>query len=384
MSDLVFGVLVYSAAWAVLYILSGLFDWEKRGVTVEPFFLMLKTSYLNQRLGFISRRRERVWRFIWNIGVVAALGQMAFVVYFLSHNLLDLAYRTPQAAGLVLLLPGVTISLETLPYVIAALAVVLLTHELAHAVASLTDGVPLKSAGLFLAVIIPGGFVDPDEEKLERSNLSTKLRVYSAGSSTNIAAWLVVSLLLVNFTLTISPLYGGPSGILVSGLIEDGAASKAGMRKWDVIYSINGQPISDVDGLTRFMFGVQPGTVLSLRTDRGYVDVVTQPHPQNSSRALLGVYPFNYYVPVLSFLPRELPYHLYWSEYWMTVLLFWVALFNMLPLYPLDGDKILYSMVNSRSQAAAKAARACLSGAFLFVLGLNLALSFMNFGLVRI
>ncbi|MEM4250621.1 MAG: hypothetical protein QW828_02135, partial [Candidatus Bathyarchaeia archaeon] len=127
----------------MLYILSRVFLWERRGITVEPFFIMLKTSYLNQRLNFISRKRECLWRIVWNIGVILAFGQMAFVIYFLSSNLLELVYRTPQATGMTVLLPGVTVSLEALPYIIAALALVLLTHEFAHAIASLTDGIPL-------------------------------------------------------------------------------------------------------------------------------------------------------------------------------------------------------------------------------------------------
>jgi len=384
MFDFMFAVLAYVGAWALLYILSKLFSWDKRGVTVEPFFFMLKTSYLNQRLEFISKRRKRLWRMIWNLGVVVAFGQMIFIIYFMSHNLFQLAYRTPQAAGMFLLLPGVTVSLETLPYIIIALAVVLLTHEFAHAVASLTDNVPVKSSGLFLAFIIPGGFVELDEDKLEKSKLATKLRVFSAGSSTNIAAWLVVSLLLVNFTVTISPLYNGPSGILVSGVIENGGASKADIGKWDVIYTINNQSIKDINELARFMSTVKPGTVLSLKTDRGYVNVETQPHPQDSTRALLGIYPFNYYSPNLSFLPKDFPYHLYWSEYWMSVLLVWVAMFNTLPLYPLDGDKMIYSAVSSKSKSAAKVVRACVGGVFLVIVGLNLVLSFLNFGFIRV
>lgn len=384
MSDLYTTILFYLLAWAIIYVVGKVLSVEKKGIIVQPFFLMLKTSYLNQRLGFISRKRERMWRIIWNLGVVLAFGQMAFIVYFLSQNLLELVYRTPKATGVVLLLPGVTVSLDTLPYIIAALAVVLLTHELAHAVASLTDDISLKSAGLFFAVVFPGGFVELDEEKLERSSLPTKLRVYSSGSSANIAAWLLVTLLFVNFTVTISPLYTGPSGILVSGVIEDMGASKAEIKKWDAIYAINNQTIDDVDQLSRFMTKIKPGSILTIKTNHGYVNVETRAHPQNSTRALLGIYPFNNFEPRLSFLPREFPYHLYWTEYWMSVLLIWIAIFNTLPLNPLDGGKIINSIVSAKSKKAAKVVRICLDVVFLALVGMNLVLSFTNFGFVRI
>ncbi len=384
MPDIIFTVLVYLAAWALLYILSRIFVWEKRGVTVEPLFLMIRTSRLNESLNSLSQKRVRIWRIIWNLGVVLAFGQMGFIIYFLSHNLLDLTTRAPQAAGMVLLIPGVTVSLETLPYIIVALAVVLITHEFAHAIASLVDGVSIKSVAVFFAVLIPGGACELDDEKLEKSRLATKLRVFAAGSSANIVAWGVVILLLANFALTISPLYHGPTGILVSGVVENGGSEKAGIRKWDVIYAINNQPIRNVAELGAFMLNVRPGTVLSLRTDRGSIDVTAQPNPQNLSRALLGVYPFNYFAPNLIFLPKDLPYHIYWSEYWTSALLVWIAIFNTLPLYPLDGDKIVHSLISSRSEAAAKYVRIALSIVFLTVLGLNLVLSYFNFGLVRI
>ena len=384
MPDIILSVLMYTAAWALLYILSRVFFWERRGITVEPFFVMLKTSYLNQRLNFISRKRERLWRIVWNIGVVLAFGQMAFVIYFLSNNLLELAYRTPQATGMIVLLPGVTVGLDTLPYVIIALVLVLLTHEFAHAIASLTDGIPLKSSGLFFALLFPGAFVELDEEKLEKSALPTKLRVFASGSSSNIAAWVLVSLLLVNFSASISPLYHESPGILVSGVVDGGGASRSELRKWDVIYAIEDHPINDVSELSRFMSVIGSGTVVSVKTDRGYIDVKTRPHPQNSSRALLGIYPFNYYKPTLSFLPKELPYHLYWTEYWSSALLLWIAIFNTLPMYPLDGGKIVESIVSSRSKSAAKIIKIALSSVFIGIVGLNMALSVLNFGFIRI
>jgi membrane-associated protease RseP (regulator of RpoE activity) len=344
---------------------------------------MLKTSYLNQRLDFISRKRERFWRRVWNIGVILAFCQMTFIIYFLSSNLLELAYRTPQAAGMIVLLPGVTVSLETLPYIIAALALVLLTHEFAHALASITDGIPLKSSGLFFALVFPGAFVELDEEKLEKSTLPTKLRVFASGSSANIAAWLLVSLLLTNFSTSISLAYQESSGILVSGIV-DGGNARSELRRWDVIYAIDGHPIDDVDELSRFMSGLRSGTIVSVKTDRGIVNVETRPHPQNSSRALLGIYPFKYYKPALGLLPKELPYHLYWTEYWSSALLLWIAIFNMLPMYPLDGGKIVDSLVSSRSKSAARIVKVGLSTVFMVIVGLNMALSIFNFGIIRI
>lgn len=383
-NDLISTLLFIVAFWVMLYILAKVFAWEKRGIIVEPFYLMLKTSFLNERLNFFSKNRERIWRVVWNIGIIVAFGQMGFIIYFLSSNIIELVNRTPQAAGMVPILPGITISFETLPYFIIALAIVLITHEFAHAIAGLVDNIPLKSAGLFFVFIVGGGFVELDEEKLEQSSLRTKLRVFSAGSSTNIAVWGLVTLLFLNFGAIMSPFYDGPSGIIVSGVIEDGGASQADMKKWDVIYSINDQPIKDVNDLAEFMSKVKPGTILILSTDRGDVGVETKPHQQDPKRALLGIYPFPYYESRLGIAPKELPYHLYWTGYWTSTLLLWIAIFNMLPLFPLDGDKMIYSLVSSKSKKAARIVRVSVGGVFLAIVVMNMVLSYMNFGFMTI
>lgn len=384
-NDLISTLLFIVAFWVILYMLARVFTWEKRGIIVGPFYLMLKTSFFNERLNFISKIGEKIWRAIWNIGVIVAFGLMAFIIYFLSNNIIELVNRTPQAAGFIPVIPLVTVSLETLPYIIIALAVLLITHEFAHAIAGLVDNIPVKSAGLFFVFIIPvGAFVEPDEEKLERASLATKLRVFSAGSFTNLTAWAIVTLLILNFSVTISPFYDGPSGILVSGVIEDGGASQADMKKWDVIYSINGQPIKDVNALAEFMSQVKPGTILILSTDRGEMNVETKPHPQDPTRALIGIHPFPNYEPRSGLAPKELPYHLYLSEYWMSAIFLFIAMLNMLPLFPFDGDKVVYSLVSSKSKEAARIVRVGVGGVFLAILVMNFVLSYMNFGLIKI
>jgi len=39
--------------------------------------------------------------------------------------------------------------------------------------------------------------------------------------------------------------------------------------------------------------------------------IITQPAPDNSSRATIGIFTFPFYKPVASFLPVSLPYHFY-------------------------------------------------------------------------
>ena len=114
------------------------------------------------------------------------------------------------------------------------------------------------------------------------------------------------------------------------------------------------------------------------------MNVETKPHPQDPKRALIGIHPFPNYEPRSGLAPKELPYHLYLSGYWMQAIFLIVAMLNMLPLFPFDGDKIVYSVVSSKSKEAAKIVRVALGGVFLAILVMNIALSYMNFGFIKI
>ncbi|MEM3653619.1 MAG: M50 family metallopeptidase, partial [Candidatus Bathyarchaeia archaeon] len=286
---------------------------------------------------------------------------------------------------LLLPLPVLTISWENFPYVIISISFLLLTHELAHAIASLMDEVPIKTTGVFFALVVPGGFVEVDEEKLEKSKSPTKLRVFASGSFTNMLIGIFMILLLSNFTLTISPFYSSSSnGVLIINTVEGGPAQKAGIQKWDIIYSLNGTKVKDVKTLSDFMKRVLPNSVLVVTTKKGSFLLSLNHSLENSSRAIIGIYSFNYYEPRFELLPAQIPYHLYMLENWMQTIFISVALINMLPLYPLDGDRFLDAVLKMLSIKKTKRIRIMISSVAAMILGLNLALSFLNFGFIKI
>ncbi|MEM3061732.1 MAG: M50 family metallopeptidase, partial [Candidatus Bathyarchaeia archaeon] len=286
---------------------------------------------------------------------------------------------------LLLPIPGLTLSWENFPYVMISILILLFTHELAHAIASLMDEVPIKDTGLFFALAIAGGFVEVDEERLEKSENSTKLRVFAAGSFTNILVGISIILLLSNFTLAIIPFYSPNStGVLIVDTVEGGAAQKAGMQKWDIIYSLNGTEVKDVKALSDFMRRVLPNSVLLASTKKGSFLLSLNHSLGNASRAIIGIYSFNYYEPRIRLLPVQIPYHLYVFENWMQTIFISVALINMLPLYPLDGDRFLEAILRTLSVKRTKRIRMMTSSVAAIILGLNLALSFLNFGFIKI
>jgi membrane-associated protease RseP (regulator of RpoE activity) len=278
-------LLAYILFWAIIYLVYKGLGIKKESIIVRPFFLMIKTTLLNNWIKRLASVKKKIVTNILNIGIIVGLSQMAFIIYFLLRNLDLLFQRAEQATGFVLLIPGLTISWETLPYIIIVLFITLATHELAHGIAALIDNVPLKSAGIFLAVVMPGGFVEIDEDILNKSKIMTKLRVFAAGSFANITVWALIMILLTNFALTISPLYDSESsGVLITGLVENGPAQLEGLENGDVIFALNGTKITDVDALRNFMLNITSNPYILADTSAGIVGIQTQPHPPNHIR----------------------------------------------------------------------------------------------------
>src|SRR5260370_40626014 len=110
--------------------------------------------------------------------------------------------------------------------------------------------------------------------------------------------------------------------------------------------------------------------------------ITTQPASDNASRATIGIFTFPYYKPVASFLPVSGPYHFYNTLSWMSLILLGVALVNMLPMFPFDGDRYFDTILNILGMKNTKNVRMAASIVSLLLLGSNLILSFILFGTI--
>lgn len=380
---------VYIAIWVIITIAWWAFKAERFGVSGLPFYIVYRTTRLNSVIERISNSKPKVWRTFWNIGVVTVVGAMAFIFYQLVTNLLNLFYRTEQAVSIqpIVPLPGVFVSFETFPYLVLALSVVVVTHELSHGIASLADHVPLKSTGAFFAHVLMGGFVEPDEEKLNQAKDITKLRVFAAGSFTNAVLGVLCILLLVNFSATITPFYTVAStGVAIGSVPANLPAHSSGLQDGDVVTSINGTRITSINDLRQYMSNVIPGQEIVVGTRRGSFPVTTGVDQTNSSHALIGISGLTdniVYNPKVPGLSSDFPPILQHAEFWLSIVLVSVALINMLPMYPFDGDKFLDTALNVFGVSRRREIRTAANLAAYSILALNIAFSFLRFGFLR-
>jgi membrane-associated protease RseP (regulator of RpoE activity) len=390
MDPMITALLFYAVIWGCLYLAGRAVKAERFGFVLSPLYFMYKTTALNEWIGSLAEKRRGLWRTLGNVGIAVGVGLMIYAIYQLGLNLFNLFFHVEAATSIqpVIPLPGLTISWESFPYIVLAISLVLATHELAHGIAARVDSIPLKSAGVFVAVVLFGGFVEPDEERLEKSSNETKMRVYAAGSFTNAALGLVILFLFANFAATIAPFYTtNYAGVQVSGLMPGYPAERAGIHPGDVITGVNGMPVHTTVELQQAMSGVSPSTHVTISTPRGDFQIVTEADPKNSSRGIMGVSSIRdliTYSGRFPLLPENLPYHLLRVEFWTSLVFVSVGIINMMPLYVFDGDRFLESLLKALGIGRTKEIRILATSVSLAILGLNFVMSILRFGFVKL
>ncbi|ORY91217.1 hypothetical protein BCR43DRAFT_498714 [Syncephalastrum racemosum] len=94
------------------------------------------------------------------------------------------------------MIPGVTLPMSHITYYLFALLICGIIHEAGHAIASYSERVPIKSAGIFVYYIYPGAFVNIPDQPLQLLAPKSQLRIVCAGVWHNAVLYLVTLLLL--------------------------------------------------------------------------------------------------------------------------------------------------------------------------------------------
>ena len=355
------------AFWAILYVLFGRREEREEGLTVDMFVAMWRTKRLLGFIDALAQRRKRLWKIYGDVGITLGFLGMGYVFYALLRTAMKTVQTGGEQGGVQLVIPGVTIPLW---YGLIALAVVMVVHELSHGIVARAEGLPLKSVGLVLLAVIPGAFVEPDEEELEKAPLRTRLRVYGAGSLANIVTALL-ALLIIN--LAITPVLQ-PAGVLVSGVLEESPAFGI-LQKGDVIIAMDGEQIKDIEEFITFMNHTKPGQMITLTVLRDGQEINLQlklgSHPENPDKGYIGIYPAQHVVSKIGHENIVLP--LFFTFYWVYVLNIGIGLMNLFPLVPLDGGRMLDDVVKAYlPENMAKPVRYFTIGVGLFLLAMNL------------
>jgi membrane-associated protease RseP (regulator of RpoE activity) len=224
------------------------------------------------------------------------------------------------------------------------LAVAILTHEFAHGLASSRDNIPIKSSGLLGFLILFGAFVEPDEEAFEKeATPQGRMRLLAAGSYSNIIWSFVFLALLINFNSVASIAYNPPNGAYIYQL-SDGSPAAEALQVGEVIIGLNDTVIANWSAISVFMNGASAGSQVTVHTLDGDVTLILAASELNASRGYLGIYGADYWEPKPGWnliLSPMYVFHLQQIIFWCYLILISLAVFNLLPIPFLDGDKLL-------------------------------------------
>ncbi len=335
--------------WVIAFFLRGRYN-----ITIDGIVIMLKTERLKGLIDSVAKRCPRVWKMYMNIGIPVGIVLIVVMVISIIYSI-QLMFETPTVA---LVLPGVDIpgSPIYIPFAsgLIALATVMIIHEGGHGVLARCENVAIDSVGLLLLIIIPGAFVEPNEDEVKKINGISRLRIYFAGPMFNI----LLCVIALAVTLSISGFIADENmyttdGVEISSVVPASPAEGV-LSEGMVIYSVNNQTVTNATSFTASMSDVSVGDNVTLSTDQGDYTITTTENPNNSSSAYLGVRSQGHTVVAPE--AREkygttLPAILSQLEelfYLIFFLNFAVGTFNLLPMKPLDGGLIFEELLRIR------------------------------------
>ena len=345
------------------------------------------------KLGSFRASKLISWLALAIVPVVAGIG-----LYLLVNSLITMLWA-PAAREIsrelgpaaFLLLPGIN---PLLPLFYGWLAIIcaITIHEGAHGIVARSLDLNVKSSGLLFFLFIPiGAFVDVDEEQIAKAKPKTSLRVMAAGVGGNIIVAVVCILSVLVIVNGLTPVV---DGVYVLDVMEGMPADQAGLLPRDVFVSVDDVEVSRVEDLQIALEGKNPGDKISLTVARGEMwkdsFSTTLTLAEDDGRTVMGVHlgalmteeRLNFYqtltpatlsiylVPpalapgLVPFSDSAAPFYTHalgpqW-QFWAN-LFFWlwfvnvnVAVFNALPIYPLDGGRMFYIVLKSTLGKRAK------------------------------
>lgn len=335
------------------------------------YALSWQTTAGIKKLEVFSKKHGAVFRLFGSISALAGFIGMAVVAFFIVKALVV------GGAGVSLVLPFKAKGVFYVPllYWLLSLVIVAFMHELGHAVVAAAHGLKLKSAGFALvgiiAPVIPAAFVEPDEKKLALLPRRNQNAVFAAGPFANITAGIV---LMAAFFLLLQPLssvYYEHEGLRITGFMRGGVAEAAGLAVGDVVTAIDGHTVKTVADFEKAFVGKNAGNIMIVAAGE---KVAAAKLAGTTDHPLLGIY-----VEELK-QPKSMLFHfIYQLVYWLYLLSIGVGLFNLLPLGPIDGGRMLQTLLSKwLPEVSAKHAHITISLLFLSVVVTSLIFSIVG------
>ena len=355
---------------------------EYRRIEFKFPMLILRTKLFSavfDKLGSLRATRYLSWIAVFLVPFVAGIG-----LYFIVSSLFVLLANPAVGEvarelgpGAILLLPGINPVLPIF-YGWGAIVCAIAIHEGAHGVIARNVGLKVNSSGLLFLLFVPiGAFVDVDEDQIKKAKTRSSLKVMAAGVGGNI---IVAAVCLICVLVIVGGLTPVIDGVYINDVTQGMPAEAAGLLPKDVLVSIDNVRINNVTDLRALLDDKTSGDMVQITVARGTKwldqfstsvnltvsqnrtvigvsasDLMIEERLKNyqtfsTDRLLMYLVPPTLAQGIPPFSGSLAPFYTHWmGPQWQVFAngLFWlwfinlnIALFNALPIYPLDGGRI--------------------------------------------
>lgn len=397
MNNLLYLLTVIVVYFSAILVLNKKNILKKYNVSFYGPALMIRTLRGINLLKKISSKRK-FWRGFGTFGILFCFLMMIFMIFILIFQTWIVIGFSPEQIDALpgiefgLVIPGLNpiLPLEYIVYIVIALIIAIVVHEFSHGILTFVGGLKVKSLGLLYLIIPLGAFCEPDDESLKKTNLLKRMRIYSAGPTSNFTV-VLISLLFFSFIFmsAVQPIEGAH----IFYVIDNSPADEIGLSTGSVITEIDEINIvnnSDFYNIINYRNAgdsinisfinkgneFQSNVILDNKYDytknlthnnlsflgvgfnpyQGYISILQNPFKNDFPNGLILLYALPFFGYMVGYNPIASPFtdsltingplgliptNLFWgivnTLYWIFWLNLAVALFNVLPIMPLDG-----------------------------------------------
>lgn len=304
----------------------------------------------------VAKKYRKFMLYIGHFGILVGFLGMLLISYGLISNIYVLFTKPEATPGVGLVLPFKAKGIFFVPffYWIISIFVIAVVHEFAHGLIARVNNLKVKSSGFafvgLIIPIIPAAFVEPDEKELRKRPHKEQLSIFAAGPFSNIAiAFLFLGIVSLIFT-PIANAVIEPNGVKINDYVKGNQtfpAQSAGIQIGEVIQQVDEYPVKYVENLSTILKTKKPGDAVTLKTDKTTYQIKLAKNPENENLAYIGAYleqSTKIKDNIKGIYGEFLPNALIWI-YGLFVILFilnlGIGLFNLVPIGPLDGGRML-------------------------------------------